>query len=270
MSTDYLHDFLIKSFMSLAKVCLKRGIRIQEALEDLKHGFVKAAVEQLSENKEEISLSKLSAMTGLQRKDISRILDGLKPADEFISLTTRVVGAWTNSKQFSLKGNPKPLTFKGKNNDFELLVLSVSKDLNFSTVLNELERLHMIKKEEGLVHLLYNALKLDSKEEQSLNLLAKDVSDLVKAVEQNVDHESKIPNLHITTRYDNVCLSKVEEVRTWLLKEGAKLHAKVREFVSERDKDLNPALFKEEGGGRVVFSSFSLTEIKGKPENEDV
>lgn len=256
--------------MSLAKVCLKRGIRIQEALEDLKHGFVKAAVEQLSVGKEEISLSKLSAMTGLQRKDIGRILEGLKPADEFISLTTRVVGAWTNSKQFSLKGKPKPLTFKGKNNQFESLVLSVSKDLNFSTLLNELERLQMIKKEEGRVYLVYDALKLDGKEEESLNLLAKDVSDLVSAVEQNVDQASKIPNLHITTRYDNVCISKMEEIRTWMLNEGAKLQARIREFVSERDKDLNPALFNEEGGGRVVFSSFSLTEIKGKSGNEDI
>jgi hypothetical protein len=79
-------------------------------------------------------------------------------------------------------------------------------------------------------------------------------------VEENIFERSSVPNLHIKTFYDNICVSEVENLKRWILKEGAEFHAKMRDYISRFDLDSNPQLFEKKGGARISVGTFSMSE----------
>ena len=91
-------------------------------------------------------------------------------------------------------------------------------------------------------------------------LLQRDIHALVEGVDSNIRQTSSIPNLHISTHFDNVSVEAASRIREWLLQRGAAFHAEVREYVGSFDKDINPARYAETGGVRVTVGSFSLCE----------
>jgi hypothetical protein len=140
------------------------------------------------------------------------------------------------------------------------LVESVSKDVNPATVLFELERIGAVKKEKNTIELKARGFRPSlEKEDEALRLLGADIADLTTSVENNLLQVCPEPNLHITTRYDNVAVSAIPQIRKWILKRGSDFQAQVRAYVSRFDKDLNPALFQSQGGASVTLGTFSVT-----------
>ena len=74
---------------------------------------------------------------------------------------------------------------------------------------------------------------------------------------KNLTTAEPIPNLHIATRYDNIVVEAVPEMRRWILSQGAEFHARLRNYLSRYDKDFNPALYDRQAGAKVVVGSFS-------------
>ena len=251
---------LLPLLLPVASLCVRRGIKLQEILEAIKRAFVMAAELELSGRGEKLNTSRISLMTGLQRNDVTRIHRLPSNPPYAINLTTRIIGQWRQNRSFSTKAGPKSLTLKGGSNSFSHLVESVSKDVNPATVLFELERIGAVARGKSTVELVAHGFSpLLEKEEEALKLLGADISDLTASVEQNLQQSSSEPNLHITTRYDNVILEALPQIRSWLLKHGSEFQAQARAYLSRFDKDLNPSLFKAEGGGSVALGSFSVT-----------
>lgn len=248
-------EFITKSLLGLASICVRKGLRVQDVLEPLKEAFVRASQEELFRLEQPVNTSRLAAMTGLQRRDIQRLLDGGAPGSEAVSFFAKLINSWTSDKNFSSKGRPKVLNCEGANSEFAKLVASISRDINSYTALFELERMNIVSREEGKVRLIYDIYL--TTEDEGLEIMADDIKDLAYAVQQNIKNESAVPNLHISTRYDNLALSKLEKIRDWLLKEGAAFHARARDYIQQYDKDINPDLKNEKGGGKVVLGAFS-------------
>lgn len=86
-------------------------------------------------------------MTGLQRRDVSRISGDRQSPTKDVTLLIRVVGQWSADKRFSnSRGKGRSLGVSGVNSEFAKLVKLVSKDLNPHTILFELERLGIIRR----------------------------------------------------------------------------------------------------------------------------
>jgi hypothetical protein len=242
----------------VAKFCLRRSIKIQDGIEMLKHAFIEVAREELERTGRLVSNSRLSVMTGLHRRDVVRLLLEGVVVTENAPLLLRVIGQWQESSELRLKsGEPRPLTFEGKNSEFVELVRSISKDLNPYTVLFELERVGAVVREESRLRLVTDVYVPSGNLKEGLGLLGRDVEDLLLAVEDNLFRSPSIPHLHIKTHYDNVILSAIPELRSWCLEQGAEFHARIRKKLAKYDKDLNPRLKSEEGGGVVAVGTFS-------------
>ena len=170
---------------------------------------------------------------------------------------SKILGQWAHDPKFSKRKKALPLTHEGMGSEFAKLVQSVSKDLNPYTVRFELERIGAIREEKGKLILAEQAFETNQDPEQALDLLAQDIDDLVQSVEENIFAREIVPNLHISTRYDNICQDAAPKVREWLLAKGAQIHAETREFLASLDKDTNPALREKSGGVRVVLGSFT-------------
>ena len=189
--------------MPFAGLCVRRGVKIQDAIEALKAAYVKASQSELEKSGSSVNASKLSVMTGLQRRDIARLTSGESDQRGERSLLAKVIGQWRYDRRFSAKQQPKALAFEGERSEFMRLVASVSRDLNPYTVLFELERLGAVRRCEGKLVLAVESYEPAGDAEEGLRLLAEDVGDLTGAVEENIFAREEVPNLHIKTEYDN-------------------------------------------------------------------
>ncbi len=246
----------------VVRFCLRHALKVQEFVDIARAVFFEVAHEEILAENRQTSASRLSVRTGLTRREVTRLLQQQGASEPSMNLLTRVIGKWQSHPDYSSKKQgPRPLSAEGKASEFAALVQSVSQDLNPYTVLSELERIHAVKREKNKVLLLHGVYVPEPSVEEGFRIVSRDINDLVQAVEGNVVEQVSPPHLHIKTHYDNIALSALAEIRQWLLEEGTRFHARAREFLGRFDKDLNPRLVNERGGGRVALSAFSFTEV---------
>lgn len=254
--------FILRSLLKPAvRFALRRGVKVRTVIEELKSLLVEQAHLELERLKEDVTISKLSVMTGLQRRDVQKVASPITdPSAQHLDLMTRIVAQWCTHEQFSRASKPKDLSTEGSESDFAELVRSVSLDLNPATVLFELERLGLVLRDGATARLMWDAYQITGDIDDAYTLLQRDISTLVDSVDGNITQSSAVPNLHISTQFDNVSRDALQKIREWILQKGAAFHAEVREFVGSFDKDINPTRYSETGGARVTVGSFSLCE----------
>lgn len=241
----------------VVRLCLRSSWGIQALVETAKEVFVELASEEIERSGERVSVSRVNVMTGIHRRDVQRLLTGARPKEAQGALIARVIGQWEQDPRFRTRGgSPKVLSDSGAESDFHRLVRTVSKDVNPATVRRELERIGAVEMTERGVKLVSRAYTPGEKVAEGMAILTNDVDDLVVAVEENLLGEVSVPNLHGRTEYDNIAPESLPEIREWLFREGSTFHRKVRDYLSQFDRDINPSLGGA-GGGRVVFSTFS-------------
>jgi hypothetical protein len=249
----------------VVRFCLRKTLTIQDVQSISKSLFVELAREEIEYSGKKPNTSKISIVTGLRRKEVERINKSVgDDFDDSPALITRVIGQWLSDPEFvTATGEPRIVSYKGSDSEFYSLVQRVSTDVRPGSVLAELERLGAVEESARGLRLLARAYEPRGDLEAGFQLLSTDADDLILAVEENVHDEAVVPNLHATTEYDNICSSDIPEVRQWLLDEGMRFHKKVRAYLSQFDKDLNPDL-RGRAGYRVVLGSFSRITKKGQ------
>ena len=246
----------------LVRYCLRSSIRISDALEALKHVFLEEAQLELERRGDKATTSRLNVMTGIHRRDVTRIVEGgveiVKPSQ---SLATRVLGKWEQEKRYQTKaGKPRQLTFEGEGSEFEKLVRSVSKEIGPKAILAELERIGSVERRAGKLKLTSTTVNRHKDPAEGLKILSRDINTYATLVEENIYQKRKDRNHHNRTEFDDIYVSDVPKVREWLFKEGAKFHTKVRNFIAKHDKEINPKSKDAEAGQRVIFLSASWTD----------
>ncbi len=241
----------------IARFCLKHGTGIQEFLEVAKHSFVEQAASEIEESGDKANVSRISISTGIHRRDVMRIYGQGEARETPEGVAVRVIGQWIADKKFlTTAGKPRILSNQSDNNEYRVLVETVSKDVNPGSVLSELQRIGAVEKTARGIKLLASAFQSDSSSLEGYRIMAKDVENLMGAVDENLSSKSSVPNLHARTEYDNISDENLPEIRDWLLKEGSAFHKKVRKYLAGFDHDINPELNKS-GGAKVVVGSFS-------------
>ena len=248
----------------VVRFCLRRGFSFQAFVESARDLFIDEASNILRASGEEPNVSRLSAMTGINRRQLTDRAERKAPLNPNSTMMSRVIGQWQEDRRFcSSRGRPKLLSYEGTSSEFHTLVGIVSKDLNPYTLLKELERSKNVERTADGLRLLARVFLATGKVEEGFSLLSEDIDDLVKTVEWNVLGSPKVPNLHLRTEYTRIRADRAAEVREWLLEEGSRFHANARKFLAALDLDIQPTVTlrtgtkeKEEGSVRVVLGTF--------------
>ncbi|RIL12597.1 MAG: hypothetical protein DCC75_00105 [Proteobacteria bacterium] len=239
------------------RICLDYSLHVQDVLEAVKIMFIEVAEEEMTKRGESPNISRLSAMTGMHRRDVTRIFRHSDVIEEPRGLVSRVIGQWQQDKRFTTSsGKPRVLSLEGQDSEFRRLVRHLSQDINPGTILLELERIGAVQKVRDGLKLVAKTYVPKGNIREGLSLLSADTTDLMKCVNENVFRPKETPNLHGKTEYDNISEAAIPQVRKWLLEQGSAFHQRVRNFLSRYDADINPAL-KGKGGVRVVLGTFS-------------
>lgn len=252
-----MQKFLKAALTPIARICIRRGIPLQKFFEAAKHAFILAATEELALLNSKPSVSRIAAMTGLQRKEIKRIEGGESEPASSLPLLAKILGSWCDNSRFTNKrGKPRKLSLSPDQNEFANLVASVSTDLSPYTALFELERNGAVKKDGAYVRLLHPSIEISADQEAGLQLFAEDFDKLSHTLENNIFTEPDVPDLHARTEYDNIAPSALPKVRLWILEHGAKFHSELRAYLSRFDRDLNPSLDKNKKRVTVSVGSY--------------
>lgn len=247
---------LVKLLLPVARFCLRHSIKQRELLELLKRAFVQSAQQELVRSALAVTPSRISAMTGIQRREVSRLLGDPEPPAQDHDIVSRVIGLWESGRRYrDGAGRPRVLTFTGREGDFADLVAAVSTDLNPYTIAFELERIGAVRPVAGGLKLVRAGYEPIGDLEASLGLLAEDSLILHEAVTENIFDPSPIRNIHVKTHFDNIPASFEQDIRSWFLRRAGELHKEVREYLSSLDRDSSPDIRKNHADEPAICAS---------------
>lgn len=249
-------------FRPIVRFCLHQGVRVGELEEFLRKALVEGAQSAIEEAGGEVSVSKISVITGIHRLEVGRLLAGERRPHGKHDVLNRVIGLWSQRASYRDKsGAPRSLTFQGLGSEFAALVARVSKEVSHYPLLFELERIGAIQYEGELVTLKTVEYTPSGDAEHGLEILGDDIAALIKTVEGNLTDRSDQPDLQLRTSYDNIPPEYLEEIRAWVLKRGAAFQTEVRDYISKFDRDVNPAVAAGGERAKVSVSVFSLGRV---------
>ena len=253
-----LETALHRMLAPVVKFAVKRALPIQDFIELVKDLYVKETASQMKAAGFKPNVTQLATATGMHRRDVTRLFEQepVKKSEEPAGILMKVLGVWENNPQFSEDGKPKVLECKGKGNEFQQLVRSITLDLSPRAVLIELQRLQLVEVEDRKVNLVDQPELLVKTDNEGLYQVGLDLQTVGDLAYENLYERQEPPNLHARTEYDNIYVDSLPEIRQWLVDLGTEVHQRVREYLSKHDKDLNPSP-KKAGGGRVSFGTFS-------------
>lgn len=125
--------------MDLAFDC---GLDTIELISLLREVSIQRAVKRQSRPGARISISRISAVTGISRGEISGLLNYKSRAksktNSHESVLNRILGGWRSDARFSIRRRPKPLALFGRAASFEALIKTYGRGLPIRAILDEL------------------------------------------------------------------------------------------------------------------------------------
>ena len=267
-----LHAPLARLLRPLVRLCIKSGMTFPALAQLLRELFVNVAENDFGLEGKEQTDSRVSLLTGIHRKEVSRLRGSGAPVHEVpatLSRTSAIIARWLAAPEFTdSKGHPLPLPRTAANDDapsFEALVASVTKDVRPRAVLDEwLDRkLVAINGNEEIV-LLDAAFVPRGEDDRKWYYLGRNLHDHVAAAAANVS-ESPPRFLERAVHYDDLSPKLAE-----------RLERRSRELAMDAlkiaNREAHRSIAKDKGGAyRWIFGVYVYREgVDGdvKDDNE--
>jgi hypothetical protein len=251
MKQDAKHALLaavLKLLQPLIRILLRNGIPFGTFADLAKHVYVKMAMEEFGLPNRKQTASRVSIITGLTRKEVSRI-QGLSEIEneetiERYNRAARVVSGWVRDSRFlDSNGQPAVLPVEGNGVSFSELVRHFSGDMPVRAVLDELDRVGVIDHlPDGRIRLLSRAYIPVTGEVEKLGILGTDVRDLICTIDNNITREADQRLLQRKVSYDNLPDDIIPEFRKLSSQKGQSLLEELDDWLSQHDRDNNPSV----------------------------
>jgi hypothetical protein len=235
-AVDRLAEPLVRALISL-------GVTFPLFTQLLKRVYIRVATKQAQTAGAPLTVSRISVMTGLQRKDIGQIKEQIARKQEptaTISLGSRLIGIWNGAKEFTdSSGRPLPLPrYSGPSPTFEDLVRSVSTDVRPRAVLDEWLRLGVVKiDEQDRVHMRSDWFVPRQGFEELSYFYGRNLADHIAASTYNLLGEGE-PRLERAVYYDKLTPDSVATLEEYARKVGGEALRQInREALRLADAD---------------------------------
>ncbi|MGH1412693.1 MAG: DUF6502 family protein [Pelagimonas sp.] len=171
---------------ALARLMVARGVAFSELSERLKGHYVQAAQEQAAREKigGKITDSRLSVMTGLQRRDIARLRAFERKAPRANPLS-RLVAKWQSDPDLTQNGLPIALPRNGPAPSFEALARDIRQDIHPRTMLDTLQAAGTVAVGQDITLIEAAYVPLRGSDEQ-MSYLSENTGDHLMAACENV------------------------------------------------------------------------------------
>lgn len=264
---------IISLLQPLVRILLRNGVPYGTFTDLAKHVYVKVAMEEFGLPDRKQTASRVSIITGLTRKEVSRVQGladtGNEETVERYNRAARVVTGWVRDSRFSdSNGNPADLNIEGNSASFSELVRNYSGDMPVRAVLDELDRVGTIDRlPDGRIRLIERAYIPATSDVEKLGILGIDVRDLISTIDNNITKEAGERLLQRKVSYDNLPAEVLPEIRQISAQKGQLLLEELDSLLSPNDRDNNPSV-SGTGRHRAGIGIYYFEEDKGEESGE--
>ena len=261
-SASLFYKALKRLLRPLVRGLIGHGVIFPAVVELLRELYVEVASKEFRVEGKDQTLSRISLMTGVTRREIRRLLDRREEDDHppsNLSLGARILTSWLGNEAYldeEGKPLPLPLTAEGDQPSMERLVASISKDVRARSVLDEWLRLGIVEMSGYVVKLRKTAFIPDDGYEAKTYYFGRNLADHIAAGVHNL--ESDTPFFDRAVYYDRLSLESLEVLREYIHNEGPSLILNVNRkarALADQDESSNKPL-----SGRMTLGVFYFAE----------
>ena len=242
---------ILKLLKPLVRVLLRQGISYGAFSDLAKYVYVDVAENDFSVEGKKQTVSRVSVITGLSRKEVSRVQKLSSPQDDVLTRkynrAARVISGWVRDSDYHFNNSPTDLALDGKALSFSSLVKKYSGDLPVRAILDELLNVKAIALKDNKVKLLTNAYVPSGGASEKIQILGTDVALLLNTIEHNISNELEPAFYQRKVVYDNLPNEAVERFRELSHIDAQLLLEKMDGYLSKLDRDNN---LDSQGKGR--------------------
>ena len=269
-----LYAAVLRLLRPLIRILLKNGVSYGTFADLAKWVYVDVASEKFGISGRKQSISRVSVITGLSRKEVTRVRQLPRPDDrtsaERYNRAARVIAAWRRESNFQDEhGKAAPLPVAGPGKTFSELVKRFSGDVPARAILDELILVGAVERlEDGRVRLLTRAYVPTSSETDKLHILGTDVRHLISTIDHNLQPDPVGPFFQRKVAYDNLPDKALPQFRKLSAKRGQGLLESLDRWLAQRDRDVAPTV-KGTGRNRAGLGIYYFEEPYSEGENSD-
>jgi len=244
---------IVRLLRPLVRILLRNGVSFGTFAELAKWVYVDVADKEFRIARRKQSISRVSILTGLSRKEILRVKQLLKPDDrasgERYNRAARVISAWQRESDFlDAGGRPSPLAVEGRGATFSALVKRFSGDVPPRAILDELIRVGAVERlADGRIGLMARAYIPGTDDADKLHILGTDVGDLISTIAHNLEPDEAGPFFQRKVSYDNLPDESLPAFRELSAQKAQSLLEELDQWLARHDRDVNPRV---KGAGR--------------------
>lgn len=257
----------------LINLLIRHEFTHSELNELIRQTYVEVAYDKYKLPDQEMNISRVAVLTGLSRKEVVRMRDGLINNQSLLrqkpNRAQRVVHGWLNDSDFLDKNNkPKDLPIRNKKDgkehaSFIALVKAYSGDITFNVVLDELNYIGVTDQPDTKTVRLINSAYVPRKDElEQVRVIATSVSDLFKTTVHNIDAAENQMRFQRQVIYTDVNEEFVEKFRNLSADQAGPLIELFNKQLakSQEKSEINPSKVQK----RLGFGMYYIEEPSTK------
>jgi len=182
---------VLRLLKPLVRILLRNGIAYGSFAELAKKSYVDVAFEDFAPTGRKQTVSRVSAMTGLTRKETRRLHDIAEPdadsSQQRHNRAVRVISGWLNDPAFhDAEGQPAELTVDAGATSFAALVKKYGGDVTTRSMLAVLESAASVQHTEHGIKLIQRAYLPGNDRGETLHILGADTAELIATIDHNL------------------------------------------------------------------------------------
>jgi len=260
-----LFSSVFKLLRPLVKLLLRHGIPYNVFADMARHAYVDVATKEFTLPGRKQTVSRVSVLTGINRKDITKLHKRPHPlendTDSHLNRASRVVNAWLTDPLFQdVNAQPKSLIIEGGDASFSELVRRYSGDVTVGAVLDELQRINAVLVTNGeTVHLQTQAYVPEGDMEEKLRIFGTSAADLLNTLTHNLDHQTSQKRVQRSVFYSNISQENLPQIRARSNEEAQAMLIHMNQWLSQYDRDENKEI-KGTGQARAGIGIYYFEE----------
>ena len=252
-SLSALSAAVVRILRPLVRILLRNGMPYGAFADLAEQAYVDIAMAEFGVEGRKQTVSRVSVITGLSRKEVARVLklpvsDDAGAAERY-NRAARVIAAWVRDRRFNNEsGKPLVLPVEGDGASFKELVMKYSGDIPHRAILDELTRVGAVERlEDGRLRLCVRSYVPRTGELEKLGILGTDVAALIATVDHNLRGGTEDSMFQRKVAYDNLPDQALAVFRELSGEQAQALLEEWDRWLAEHDRDVNPSV---EGSGR--------------------
>jgi hypothetical protein len=185
---------ILRLLRPLVRILLRNGIAYGSFAELVKKTYVDVAFEDFAPRGKKQTVSRVSAMTGLTRKETKRLYVMKDPdagnTQQRYNRAVRVISGWLNDPAFhTADGRPAQLAVDQGATSFAALVKKYGGDVTTQSMLAVLESAASVQRTERGIELVQRAYLPGNDSGETLHILGADTAELIGTIDYNLGAE---------------------------------------------------------------------------------